>query len=139
MSDVSSSPLTVVVVDDNRDAADTLSLLFHVMGHKVHVAYDAATGSKLVLEMQPDLAIFDLDLPDGNGCEALASLLALNARLKALFVCLTGRSTREAKQRCMEVGFHRFFVKPISGIEFEALIGAAQQRRASDSYVQSTP
>ena len=129
MSNAFTSPISILVVDDNRDAADTLTLLFKVTGHTAHAAYDAVSGMKLIQELEPDLAVFDLDLPDIDGCEALKRLLSESPHLKALFVCLTGRSTREAKQRCMESGFHRFLTKPLSGIEFDALIDFARRRK----------
>jgi CheY-like chemotaxis protein len=124
------SPLIVVVVDDNRDAADTLALLFQVVGHEAYVAYDPRTGIKLTQEIEPDLAFFDLDLPDMDGCDALAELRRLTPHLGALFVCLTGQSSREAKQRCVTAGFHRFITKPLSNVEFEALVQLAQRHRA---------
>jgi DNA-binding response OmpR family regulator len=122
--------LTVVVIDDNRDAADTLALLFEVVGHEAYVAYDPRTGIKLMREIEPDLAFFDLDLPDLDGCDALAELRRLTPHLDALCVCLTGQSSREAKQRCMTAGFHRFITKPLSNIEFEALVQLALRHRA---------
>lgn len=124
-----SHSLEVVVIDDNPDAADTLALLFNLMGHNAHVAYDARSGSRLVTDVRPDLAIFDLDLPDLDGCEALRSVLKGSAPLHALFVCLTGRDTWEAKQRCTDAGFHRFLTKPLSGTEVEALLALATQRK----------
>ena len=77
------APITVVVVDDNRDAADTLTLLFNVTGHTAHAAYDAASGMKLMQGLEPDLAVFDLDLPDMDGCAALKRLLEVSPQLGA--------------------------------------------------------
>ena len=124
------APLTVLVVDDNCDAADTLALLFEVMGHTVRVAYDPHSGIRSAREIEPDLVFFDLDMPDLDGCDALAELRKLAPHLHSLFVCLTGQSSREAKQRCTAAGFHRFITKPLSNIEFDAIIELAQRHRA---------
>lgn len=121
--------LTVLVIDDNRDAADTLALLFEVVGHTAHVAYDPHSGIKLAQALEPDLVFFDLDMPELDGCDALAELRKVAPRLQSLFVCLTGQSSREAKQRCMNAGFHRFITKPLSNIEFEAIIELADAHR----------
>jgi CheY-like chemotaxis protein len=125
------SPLTVLIVDDNRDAADTLALLFEVVGHTARVAYDPHSGIKMAQAGKPDLIFFDLDMPELDGCDALAELRRLAPQLRSLFVCLTGQSSREAKQRCMAAGFHRFITKPLSNIEFEAMIQLAQNHRAA--------
>ncbi|HEU4604469.1 MAG TPA: response regulator [Steroidobacteraceae bacterium] len=125
-----SAPLNVVIIDDNRDAADTLALLFEVVGHTAHVAYDPRTGIKLVQEVQPDLAFFDLDMPDLDGCQALAELKKLAPDVRALFVCLTGQCSPEAKLRCQEAGFEHFITKPLSNVDFESIIELAQRRRA---------
>jgi CheY-like chemotaxis protein len=122
--------LSVLIVDDNQDAADTLALLFEVVGHSAAVAYDPHSGIKLARESEPDLAFFDLDIPDLDGCDALAELRKLAPHLRSLFVCLTGQSSREAKQRCTNAGFHRFITKPLSNIEFDAVIELAQRHRA---------
>ena len=122
-------PLTVLVIHDNRDAADTLGLLFDVVGHQVHVAYDPHAGIRLAQELEPDLVFFDLDMPNLDGCDALAQLRKLAPQVQSLFVCLTGQSSREAKQRCMNSGFHRFITKPLSNVEFEAIIDLARRHR----------
>jgi CheY-like chemotaxis protein len=122
-------PLTVVIIDDNRDGADTLALLFKVMGHSARVAYDPRTGIKLAQELEPDLVFFDLDMPDLDGCDALSELRGIAPHLKALFVCLTGQSSHDAKQRCMTAGFHRFITKPLSSVELEAIIDLARRHR----------
>jgi CheY-like chemotaxis protein len=125
--------LKIVIVDDNRDAADTLALLFGVVGHTAHVAYEPHSGIKLVQDLEPHLVFFDLDMPELDGCAALWELRTLAPHLKALFICLTGQSSREAKQRCMAAGFHRFITKPLSNVEFDAIIDLAQRRRIQES------
>jgi CheY-like chemotaxis protein len=124
-------PLTIAVIDDNRDACDTLALLLEVMGHSARAAYDARAGMQLVQTMQPDLAFFDLEMPHMDGCAALRTLRELAPHLKALFVCLTGQSSHTAKQACMDAGFHRFITKPLSCVELDALLDRARERRTA--------
>jgi CheY-like chemotaxis protein len=132
-NDQSAPILSIVIIDDNRDAADTLALLIEVVGHTAHVAYDPRTGMKLVQDREPDLAFFDLDMPELDGCAALAELRNVTPHLKALFVCLTGQSSHDAKQRCTAAGFHRFITKPLSNMEFEAILDLARRRRAQSA------
>ncbi|MFL6548698.1 MAG: response regulator [Povalibacter sp.] len=125
--------LSVVVVDDNHDATDTLVLLLKVIGHDARGTYDARSGMRLITDIHPDLAIFDMDMPKLDGCAALEELRRTAPHLNTFFVCLTGQSTREAKQRCMAAGFHRFITKPIVDVELEAVLDLVSKRAKGTS------
>jgi signal transduction histidine kinase/CheY-like chemotaxis protein len=117
----------ILVVDDNRDAADSLAMLLQMDGHEVHVAYsgkqalEAATSGFL-----PDVAILDLGLPDIDGYE-LARRLRHDLKMqRATLVALTGWGQDEHKQRAREAGFDHHLTKPVDPDQLTALIAATQ-------------
>ena len=104
-------PLRVLVVDDNRDAADTLGTMLQLFGHTTAVAYNSTDGLRLAAETNPHLAILDIGLPDLDGYE-LARRLRQSSPATML-VALTGYGSPADRRRAHEAGFHEHFVKPI--------------------------
>src|SRR3982750_1612873 len=72
--DVIMAKKTVLIVDDNRDAADSLAMLLEIKGHKVLTAYDAETGLEIAHAASPDVIIHDINLPHMNGYTAATKL-----------------------------------------------------------------
>jgi hypothetical protein len=57
----------VLAVDDNRDAADTMVSLLHLLGHQARAVYGAQTAPEAAWEFQPQMVLLDLNMPDGDG------------------------------------------------------------------------
>lgn len=72
-----SQPLRVLVVDDNRDAADTLAILMRVWGHDARVAYDGPAAVKLAEVFRPQVITLDIQMPGMHGGEVARKLRAL--------------------------------------------------------------
>jgi CheY-like chemotaxis protein len=106
-----SLPLRVLVVDDNRDAADTLADLLRLCGADVRVCYEANGALALVPEFAFDAGVLDVHMPGLDGC-ALAPLLrtAAGAR-RVLLVAVTGVSDDAARRRTAEAGFDLHLTK----------------------------
>ncbi len=79
----------VLIVDDNRDAADSLGEVLRMMGHAVEVAYSASAALARMQRFHPDLFLLDLALPDLDGYE-LARRLRRVASKEAKFVAVSG-------------------------------------------------
>lgn len=136
-----SSALCVVVIDDNRDAADTLVLLLVILGHQATAAYSGQMGLRVCSDISPDLAIIDLDMHELDGCDTLRQLRRNPALSDCYAVCLTGRSTAEAEQRCSDAGFDRFIAKPLSPDDLQTLLDRCIERkrlRLSDRHSRAT-
>ena len=122
-------PLRVLVVDDNRDVADSLGMMVKIEGHEVFVAYDTAAGLRLAAEVVPDLIFHDIGLPAMSGYEA-ARRLRQDPRLrKTLLIAYTGYGTELDQKQAKEAGFDRYVVKPMEHEALVALLGAAAATR----------
>ena len=122
----------VLVVDDNRDAADSLQALFLLEGHAVRVAYDGAQALAAVDALWPQLIVMDLGMPDMDGYET-ARQIRLKARGRdVLLLALTGWG--DAGRRTAQAGFDHHLTKPV---DFAAIAALLQQHLAQRA--ASTP
>jgi CheY-like chemotaxis protein len=105
--------LRILVVEDNRDAADSLRLLLELYGYDVTVAYTGLDGVKAAEQERPDVVLCDIGLPKMNGYEVARRLRQNPSTAKARLVAVTGYGAEEDKQRSREVGFDAHLVKPV--------------------------
>lgn len=104
--------LRVLVVDDNRDAADTLGALLMLCGADVRVCYDGAAAAREASDFEPDVGLFDINMPWMNGCD-LARRVRADAGLRpVLLVAVTGVTDPEAVRRTAGAGFNMHLTKP---------------------------
>jgi PAS domain S-box-containing protein len=110
----SARSLRVLVVEDNVDAADSLSMLLRLHGHDVQVARTGPTALDIADTFRPQVVLLDIGLPGMDGYEA-ARCLRQKPELKTALICaLTGFTPSEAdRHRQQETGFDRYFVKPL--------------------------
>jgi len=106
--------LRVLVVEDNVDAADSLSLLLRLYGHEVQVARTGPTALELASAFRPDLVLLDIGLPGMDGYQ-VAKQLREKPEFKDVMLCaLTGFTPSEAdRHRQQETGFNHYYVKPL--------------------------
>ncbi|HZY18775.1 MAG TPA: PAS domain S-box protein [Ramlibacter sp.] len=103
---------TVLIVDDNRDAAETLGMVVEMSGHAAHLAGDGPTALELAAAHRPALVFLDLGLPGMNGLEVASRLRQLPG-WTGILVALTGRGTEEDRARTLAAGFHLHLTKPV--------------------------
>ena len=117
----------ILVVDDNRDAADSLAMLLGMDGHEVRVAYSGQQTLDLLQTLfKPELLILDIGLPDVTGYELARRLREEPDLQEATLVALTGWGQEEDKQRARAAGFNHHLTKPVDPERLAALIGATQ-------------
>jgi PAS domain S-box-containing protein len=114
----------VLVVDDNRDAADTLSMLLMSDRHEVRTAYDGDEALQLAAQFQPDVAIVDIGLPKRNGYEVARELRRQRNPDGLTLIALTGWGQLDDKARSREAGFDQHLTKPVDYEQLKALVGA---------------
>jgi len=124
--------LRVLVVDDNRDSADSLALLVKLQGHEAFVAYASRDGIRLAATVLPDLVIHDIELPDMDGYAAARQLREELRRRRTMFVALTAYSAKLDIQRAKDAGFHHHIVKPMSYEALQEVLDAASSTRLCD-------
>jgi CheY-like chemotaxis protein len=108
----------ILVVDDNRDAAQGLRLLLEGDGHEVHLATDGAAGLAAAKQYRPDVALLDIGLPEMSGYELAQRIREDPALEGTLLVAVTGYGQMHDRARASASGFHHHLVKPV---EFGAL------------------
>ncbi|WP_444544256.1 hybrid sensor histidine kinase/response regulator [Paraburkholderia flagellata] len=123
--------LRVLVVDDNRDSADSLAMLLELKGHDVRVAYSAAHAREEVDGFTPDAALIDIAMPEIDGYATLRALRALPPLKHTLFAAMTGFGQAADVELTREAGFEMHLVKPVDVTLFDEVLAlaAARQRR----------
>ena len=102
----------ILVVDDNRDAADTLALVLEAFGYVVAKTYDSHAALATIATFAPDAAILDIGLPGMDGY-ALAAKIVAGGAPRPRLVALTGYGTQQDRERARESGFDDHLVKPV--------------------------
>jgi len=122
--------LRVLIVDDSRDSADSLSMLVKLWEHDSRVAYSGEAALQLAAAYQPDVMLLDLAMPKMDGCR-LARQLRQQERFKdTLLVAMTGYGDEAYRLLSAEAGFGQYLVKPTEPATIEALLLREQQRLA---------
>jgi len=113
----------VLVVDDNTDAAESLSLLLQMNAHEIRTATNGRDALALVRDFTPDIAFLDIGMPGMTGYELAARLRAMPALAHATLVAVTGWGSEEDQLRAREAGFDHHFTKPIAAEAVSRLLG----------------
>ena len=125
---VSSDGLTVLIVDDNADAAEAMAMMLRsATADRVHLAFDGASALAKANEIRPDVFILDIGLPDMSGYDLARRVRGQTAFKDALLVAVTGYGQGEDKKRAVEAGFDYHFAKPTDP---EVVLGILNAARA---------
>jgi two-component system, chemotaxis family, CheB/CheR fusion protein len=108
----------VLIVDDNRDAADTLAMLVEAFGCSSSIAHDAKSGLKAVEDSAPDVVFLDIGMPGIDGYETCRQMRRQPSKKAMVIVAVTGWGQPQDKQRALEAGFDDHLTKPV---EMDAL------------------
>jgi len=112
----------ILIVDDNRDSADSLAFLLSEAGHDVRTLYDGPSASSAAEAFRPQLVLLDIGLPQMNGYE-VARQLRKSAELRNVtLVAFTGYGRDEDRQQTREAGFDYHLVKPLDAAALERII-----------------
>jgi CheY-like chemotaxis protein len=105
--------MRVLVVEDNRDAADSLRLLLALYGYEVAVAYCGHDGVRAAERHRPDVVLCDIGLPGLDGYAVARKLRQNPSTAKARLIAVTAYGRDEDRRRSQEAGFERHLVKPV--------------------------
>ncbi|MBN9517184.1 response regulator [bacterium] len=109
-------PLRVLVVDDNRDAADALGLLLETLGASVRVCYAGADALALAPAFLPHAGLFDVDMPGMSGLVLSRRVREVLPGRPVFLVAVTGIGDAAARERTAAAGFDLHLTKPADGV-----------------------
>jgi PAS domain S-box-containing protein len=121
--------LSVLVVDDNKDAAESLAMLLRTAGAEIHIAHDGPTALAAFERSEPHVVLLDIGMPDMDGCEVARRLREIARPERVALVALTGWGQDEDRRRVREAGFDHHLVKPVELAALQALLAALPRRR----------
>jgi len=123
------TPLDIVVVEDNDDVADGLLAWLESLGHRVAVARTGKSGVELIRERFPDLVLCDLGLPELDGLDVCRRVRSFPAESQPIMVALTGWGREDDLRLTKEAGFDHHLVKPVAPDKLEELLQSVGEGR----------
>lgn len=103
----------ILVVDDNRDAADALAKLIRSFGYEVRAVYGGKEALEETGNFLPDMALVDIAMPDLDGYETVTELRQRRGQVHLIVVAVTGHNSEEDKRRAYDSGFDLHVSKPM--------------------------
>src|ERR1700677_4363762 len=131
--------LRVLVVDDDRDGADTLGMVFEELGNEVHVMYGGAQALEHANTFRPDLMLIDLVMPHIDGYGLVVRLRQNPAFAQTRFVAITGHVDEEHKSSAMKAGFNMVHFKPVTQSAIEAVLASVFREAAPADQMPRLP
>jgi PAS domain S-box-containing protein len=126
---VDHQPLRVLVVDDNRDAADSLRELLDLLGHEAQAVFGGAAALAAGAELRPDVVLLDLGMPGMDGFETAQRLRHEPWGAGVVLIALTGWGQEQDRRRTHEAGFDHHLVKPTDLRQLERLLAETAARK----------
>ena len=106
--------LTILVIEDNDDVAETLVLWLEHHGHTVHLAKTGSAGLELMAQIRPQIVLCDIGLPGGmSGIDVCQRVQSLPVETRPFMVALSGWAQAEDREKTKAAGFAHHFVKPV--------------------------
>jgi CheY-like chemotaxis protein len=115
-------PRRVLIVDDNRDAAESLAMLLGLMGLTTRVANGGHAALEALPAFKPSLVFLDIGMPDMDGHEVARHVRALPEWQHLILVAMTGWGQDEDRRRSHAAGFDHHLIKPVDIRALEALL-----------------
>jgi len=121
----------ILVVDDLRDSADSLALLFDAMGHQTMTSYDGREAVEAAQSFEPDIVFLDINMPILDGYGAARSLRDARAEAPPVLVALTAVSGPDARRKADDAGFDFYVTKPADFNVLITIVDDLSRRMAS--------
>ena len=116
------APQRVLIVDDNRDGADSLHTLLCLLGAEVQVARDGPQALAAVTTYRPAVVLLDIGMPGMNGYEVAQRIRADATITQPTIVALTGWGQPEDRRRAREAGFDHHLIKPADLVALQRIL-----------------
>jgi signal transduction histidine kinase len=112
----------ILIVDDNRDTADSMARLLKLRGYETRTAYDGLEAVQIALSFQPAAILLDIGLPKMNGYEAARQIRQQPSGKGVALIAVSGWGQEHDKRRAMEAGFDRHLTKPVDPASLTKLL-----------------
>jgi DNA-binding response OmpR family regulator len=112
----------VLVVDDNRDAADTLARAITEFGYEAKAVYDGNQALAEAVTFLPDMALIDIAMPGLDGYETVSRLRQQRISTYIIMVAVTGWTGEQYRRRAYDCGFDLYIVKPMTADTLRELL-----------------
>ena len=122
-------PRCMLVVDDNRDSADTLAMLLKFQGAEAYTANDGPTALEALHKYRPSIVLLDIGLPGMDGFEVAQRIRELKECRDTILVALTGWGQEEDRERSKAAGIDYHLVKPIDLRTLQDLLASMPQEQ----------
>lgn len=122
----------ILVVDDNRDAADTLAMLLKMLGAEVQTVYDGAAALQAIRIARPAAVLLDIGMPAMDGYEVARRVRAQPELRDVFLIALTGWGQEDDRRRSQEAGFNIHLVKPVDHLALRKLMADLPPAPAED-------
>ena len=122
--------LRLLIVDDNRDAAETLGMYLESAGHEIHLAFDGADALARVAAIRPDACLLDVGLPDMNGYELARRLRELPETRRTEMFAITGYGSKNDREHSAHAGIQHHLTKPVDTAVLKQLLAGIAPRPA---------
>lgn len=116
----------ILVVDDNKDSADTLAMLLRLKGNDIRTAHDGVEALEVADKFHPEIVLLDIGLPNLNGYDVARRIRQQPWGQDVLLIALTGWGNDEDRRLSQEAGFNFHVVKPVELAALEELLAAAK-------------
>jgi PAS domain S-box-containing protein len=132
----SASSMRVLIVDDNMDAADSLTMLLKLQGYETHTVNDGLSAVGAAVEFRPDVIFLDIGLPGADGYEVARQVRRKPGLERVVLIAMTGYGQESHRRRSEASGFSYHLVKPAEPAKVQELLtllregGAAAEKGA---------
>ena len=120
----------ILVVDDNRDGAESLAMMLTLMGNELRTAHDGLEALDVAAAFRPDLILLDIGMPRLNGYDTARRIRGQPWGKNTVLVALTGWGQEEDRQKSHDAGFDTHMVKPVDLAALEKLLANLQAKTA---------
>jgi signal transduction histidine kinase/ActR/RegA family two-component response regulator len=123
----------ILVVDDNRDAAEGLAWILERDKHQVRVAFDGRTAVRMAREFKPHIVLLDIGLPVMNGYQVAEQLRSFPETYRSVVIAITGYGQASDRERALQSGFDFHLVKPAEPSQVRRMVAEALQHSSDES------
>ncbi|HXT04534.1 MAG TPA: ATP-binding protein, partial [Casimicrobiaceae bacterium] len=122
------TPRRILIVDDNRDSADSMATMLNLNGHEIETAVDGLAALDAAGSFRPDVILLDIGLPKLNGYDVVRRIRAEPWGKRIVLIAVTGWGRDEDRERSREAGFDHHLVKPVNLAALTKLLAGMSPR-----------